>query len=100
VANDLRRAVGGNLLAIRKARGLTQERFAHRYGYQRSWVGNVENAKLNLTIDIVQRLADRMEVEVFVLVRRLGEPSAAPLAEPAEEEADEDSAEEDADEEA
>ena len=45
MANDLRRAVGGNLRAIRKAQRLTQEKFAYRYGYQRSWIGNVENGR-------------------------------------------------------
>jgi transcriptional regulator with XRE-family HTH domain len=78
VANDLRYAVGGNLRAIRKAQRLTQERFGYRYGYQRSWVGNVENAKLNLTMNSLQQLADRLEVEVFVLVRRPGEAAPPP----------------------
>ncbi len=78
MANDLRRAVGGNLRAIRKAQRLTQERFGYRYGYQRSWVGKVENAKQNLTMDSIQQLADRLEMEVFVLVRRLGEAHPPP----------------------
>jgi transcriptional regulator with XRE-family HTH domain len=79
VANDLRHAVGGNLRAIRKAQRLTQERFGYRYGYQRSWVGHVENARLNLTMDSLQQLADRLEVEVFDLVRR---PEEAPPPSP------------------
>ncbi len=78
MANDLRHAVGGNLRAIRKAQRLTQERFGYRYGYQRSWVGHVENARLNLTMDSLQQLADRLEVEVFDLVRRPGEAAPPP----------------------
>ena len=84
MARDLlRHAVGQNLRAIRKAQGLTQERFGFRYGYQRSWIGRVENGKRNLTMNSIQELADRMKVDVFVLVRRPGE--AAPPPPPAEE---------------
>jgi len=89
VANDLRHAVGGNLRAIRRAQRLTQERFGYRYGYQRSWVGHVENARLNLTMDSRQQLAGRLEVDVFDLVRRPGEaaPPPPPVESGGEEEA-------------
>ncbi len=89
MASDLRHAVGRNLRAIRKAHGLTQEKLGYSLGYERSWIGSVENGKENLTMDSIQKLADRLDIDVFVLVRRPGEaaPPPPPIESGGEEEA-------------
>ena len=92
VAGELRYAIGRNLRSRRDAEGLTQESFALRYGLDRALLGRVENAHRNLTIKSIEGIADKLNMDVFVLVSRPPEPSAGPLAEPAEDEADEEEA--------
>lgn len=70
---------------MRHSQGLTQERFAHRYGLDRSWLGHVENSNRNLTIETIEKLAHKLDVEVFVLVQRPPEEAPPPTELPREE---------------
>lgn len=61
-----------NLKRLRKARGLTQEALARRCGYQRTYVSNVEQAILNITLANLEALADGLdcsEVDLLMPVR-------------------------------
>ena len=49
---DLQRAVGRNLRAHRKAKGLSQEAFAEFIGMHRTYVGAVERGERNLTLSL------------------------------------------------
>lgn len=50
-------AFGRNLRAIRKSKGLSQERLAHESGIDRSYVGRVERGEVNITIEKIYMLA-------------------------------------------
>lgn len=51
-------AFGQNLRAIRKSKGLSQERLAHDAGIDRSYVGKIERGEVNVTIEKIYLLAN------------------------------------------
>lgn len=54
---DGRHVVGRNVRALRKARAWSQEVLAERTGLHWTYVGSVERAKRNVSIDNICRLA-------------------------------------------
>ena len=60
---DLQRRVGANLRRLRVERGFSQEAFADRLGYHRTYVGGVERGERNLTLRTVERLAAALGVD-------------------------------------
>lgn len=65
---ELQRAVGRNLRAYRKARGLSQEDFADVLGVHRTYMGAVERGERNLTLQTVERIADQLGVKALSLL--------------------------------
>lgn len=65
---DLQKAVGRNLRAYRLERGLSQEAFAEVLGVHRTYMGGVERGERNLTLKSVERMAERLGVEVRELL--------------------------------
>lgn len=53
----LREIAARNLRSMRLAEGLTQEELAHRAGFDRNYVGNLERCKNSPTVDTLERLA-------------------------------------------
>lgn len=68
---DNRRAVrlriGRNVRQIRRLRGLTQERLAELAGNTHKHIGQVERGEVNVTIDILTRIADGLAVPILDL---------------------------------
>ena len=62
-------AVGRNLRAYRKAKGLSQEAFADVLGVHRTYMGGVERGERNLTLKSLERIAARIEVEPLDLLQ-------------------------------
>lgn len=62
--------LGANLRAIRQARGLSQQDFAHYLGYDRTYVASVERGERNLTLDTISDLADRLGVDAVGLLQK------------------------------
>ena len=60
---DLQRRVGANLRRLRIERGFSQEAFADRLGYHRTYIGGVERGERNLTLRTVERLAAALGVD-------------------------------------
>jgi transcriptional regulator with XRE-family HTH domain len=65
---DLQRTLGRNLLAYRKAQGLSQEAFAEVLGVHRTYMGGIERGERNLTLKSVERIAGRIELEPLSLL--------------------------------
>lgn len=61
---DLQKAVGRNLRAYRMERGLSQEAFAEVLGVHRTYMGGVERGERNLTLKSVERMAEKLGMEV------------------------------------
>lgn len=75
---DLQRAVGRNLHAHRKAKGLSQEAFAEFIGMHRTYVGAVERGERNLTLATVERYAERIGVTPLDLLTEQSPPTRRP----------------------
>ena len=65
---DLQKTVGANLRALRQAEGLSQEAFADRVGWHRTYMGGLERGERNLTLKAVERLAERLDVSPLDLL--------------------------------
>ena len=72
---EIREAFAQNLRAFRRARGLSQEELAHQAGIDRTYISALERNVYNASIDVVDRLAEVLGVDVAELLKR---PSADP----------------------
>ncbi|WP_454051405.1 helix-turn-helix domain-containing protein [Cellulomonas sp. Marseille-Q8402] len=65
---DLQAEVGRRVRRIRTERGISQEELAGAVGVHRTYLGGVERGERNLTLRSVERLADRLGVDVRTLL--------------------------------
>ena len=59
-----RRAFAESLRKFRQERGLSQEELAERADLHRTYVGSVERAERNVSIDNMERLAQALNVKL------------------------------------
>ncbi len=57
------------LKELRQSRGFSQESLADRAGLHRTYVGSVERAERNVSIDNMERIAQALEVDIAELLR-------------------------------
>lgn len=65
-----RQVLAGNIRVLRKDRGLSQEALADRAGLHRTFVGSVERAERNISIDNIEKLAAALDVAVQQLLKQ------------------------------
>ena len=79
---DVRQRLATNVRRLRKERtGLSQERFAHEHGIDRTYVSGVERGTRNPTIVVVERFASALGVDVQELFADPGVGSETPAGE-------------------
>ena len=61
--SNIRKDVGSRVRELRKAMGISQEVFADKVGYSRSYMSQIERGVANITLDAVQVLADAFRIE-------------------------------------
>ena len=66
---DLQKLLGRNLRAYRRARGLSQEDFAELLEVHRTYMGGIERGERNLTLNSVERIAQKLEVDAVTLLQ-------------------------------
>jgi transcriptional regulator with XRE-family HTH domain len=66
---DLRRTFAGNLVRLRRAKGLSQEALAYEAGANRSYLARVEAGRPYVGLEIIGRLAKALEVDPAELLR-------------------------------
>jgi transcriptional regulator with XRE-family HTH domain len=66
----LRELFAANLRGERKALGLSQEHLADLAGVHRTFVGAVERAETNISIDNIERLARALRIDPVQLLRK------------------------------
>lgn len=62
-----RELVALNVRRIRVARSISQERLAYDAGVDRSYLGGVERAEANPTLDVLDRLAQSLNIPLIDL---------------------------------
>jgi len=67
---DVRKRIGLNIAALRKAKGLTQEELGHRAKIHQTYLSNVEQGRRNPSLVVLDRLAKALKVELEEIVRR------------------------------
>ena len=80
-SNELLRALGAAVRALRLARGLTQERLAEEAGLHTMYVSDVERGRRNVGVINIDRLATALSVDLPTLMgdverQRHGRPTA------------------------
>lgn len=69
--SEAQKRLAANLRRLREARGIAQERLAWEADVDRSYVGKIERAIANPSLNVLCRLADLLEVDVSALVAPL-----------------------------
>lgn len=67
----LRQRFGYRVRDLRKASGLSQEAFADKVGFARTYMSRIETGRANPSLDAVQTMADGLEISVSDLFRDL-----------------------------
>jgi transcriptional regulator with XRE-family HTH domain len=65
---DLQRALGRNLRSFREAEELSQEAFAARMGFHRTYWAGIERGERNLSLQSVEKIADMLKIEPLLLL--------------------------------
>lgn len=60
---------GNRVKKLRKAKGLSQEELAHLAGLHRTYVGMIERAEKNITLNNIEKIANALETEVYNLLK-------------------------------
>ena len=66
---ELRRVVAANVRRLRKAKGLSQEAFADDCGLHRTYIGGIERAERNVSLDNIERMARALAVPGYELLK-------------------------------
>jgi transcriptional regulator with XRE-family HTH domain len=64
----LEKIIGDNVRGFRKQTGLSQDNFAIKAGLHRTFIGTIERAEQNITIDSIGKLAKALGVLPYVLL--------------------------------
>jgi len=63
-----RRAFATNMIRLRVAAGLSQERFAEKIGFHRTYVSAVEGCKRNVSLDNIDKIATALGTTPAILL--------------------------------
>lgn len=66
---DLQKVVGIYLHCYRQERSLSQEAFAEFLNVHRTYMGGIEHGERNLTLQNIERLAEKLGVGVMEMLR-------------------------------
>ena len=64
---DIVKVFGNNLRKHRTSLGLSQEAFAEKCNLHRTYISAIERYKRNITLENVQRIADALNIEAYLL---------------------------------
>jgi transcriptional regulator with XRE-family HTH domain len=78
---EVKKALGLRVLALRKARGLSQAEMAKKCGLHWTYIGGVERGERNPTLTTLRRLAESLGVDLPPLLGRLEKGESPVLTE-------------------
>ncbi|WP_027628550.1 helix-turn-helix domain-containing protein [Ruminiclostridium cellobioparum] len=64
---DIIKVFANNVKKYRTLKGLSQEAFAEKTGLHRTYISAVEREKRSIALDNVQKIADALEVDTYLL---------------------------------
>jgi len=73
---DIVKVFGTNLKRLREAKGISQEAFSELCGLHRTYISAVERQRRSISLENIQRIADALDVETYVLFIDGGETNA------------------------
>ena len=69
MTKDIKKKLGNNIKKLRKQKHLSQEQLSLSLDLDGSYIGKVENGKLNITIEKIANIAEFFGVDVIELFR-------------------------------
>jgi len=82
---DVKVLFGRRVRHLRKAKGVSQEAFAHEVGIDRSYFGSIERGERNVSLDNICLIAEGLGVPPAELLRFDAAPDAESQDNPADE---------------
>ena len=67
MTKDIKKILAKNIKKLRKLHNITQEDMSFELELDGSYIGKIENAKMNITLDKIIKIADFFNVEVYTL---------------------------------
>ncbi|MFE0233340.1 helix-turn-helix domain-containing protein [Brucella anthropi] len=75
---NARTRIAWNLRQIRSSQGITQENLAVDANVDRTAISGIETGDYNPTIDLLERLAEALSIDIVDLVSKVPEGAQAP----------------------
>lgn len=66
---NIAKTFGDRVRSLREERGWPQDELAHRAGMHRTYIGGIERAERNATLQVVERIAVALDVEPSDLLK-------------------------------
>lgn len=70
---NIKKVFGDNVKRFRIERKLSQEKFAELCGLHRTYISDIECYQRNISIENIQKIADALGVESYVLLQNNSE---------------------------
>lgn len=67
ITMDIIKVFSFNLKKYRTSLGISQEAFAEKAGLHRTYISAIECGKRSIALDNVQKIADALEIETYLL---------------------------------
>ncbi len=64
---DIKKDFGKRLMQLRKERKISQETLAELSGLNRPYISGIEQGKRNVSLEVIEKLAQAMEVKITEL---------------------------------
>lgn len=68
-ATPTRRELGDRIRRLRRERGISQEELGYRSGLHRTYIGSIERAEQNVSVDNIHKIAKALKVSVGELFK-------------------------------
>ncbi len=75
----LQKNIGKALRALRAQKGISQEKLALETGIGRRYMSDIENGRRNVSLEIIEKLADFFEMSASDLVKEIENAALPPL---------------------
>lgn len=69
--HKIRKALGNRIRELRKAKGFSQEEFAHECDLHRTYMGDIERGERNVSLDNIAILANALGITISELFSQI-----------------------------